>query len=55
MFHAPLSGEFGLARRVFGMDDERIAALVATAIDASFADDATKRRLREEVSAWLTT
>jgi len=55
MFHAPLSGEFDLARRVFGMDDERLVGLVRTAIDASFAPQDVKDRLREEVDAWRTT
>jgi adenosine deaminase len=53
MFHAPLSGEFALARRVFSLSDEGLAGLVRNAIDASFADDGTKERLRAELAAWL--
>ena len=55
MFHAPLSGEFELARNVFGMADEDLVGLVRTAIDVSFASDPIKRALREEVDAWATT
>jgi adenosine deaminase len=55
MFHAPLSGEFALARRAFGMDDAALAGMVRSAIDASFAQDEAKARLRREVDEWLTT
>jgi adenosine deaminase len=55
MFRAPLSGEFELARRVFGMRDDDLAALVRTAVEASFADERTKALLHGEVDAWLTT
>jgi adenosine deaminase len=55
MFQAPLSHEYGLAREALGMSDERIVALATNAIDASFADEETKRRLRTEVDEWLTT
>jgi adenosine deaminase len=55
MFHAPLSGEFELARRVFSMTDEDLAGLVLNAIEAALTDVETRDRLREEVDAWLTT
>jgi adenosine deaminase len=55
MFHAPLSGEFALARRVFAMSDDDLAGLVRNAIEASFADAGTRMRLHGEVDAWLTT
>jgi aminodeoxyfutalosine deaminase len=55
MFHAPLSGEFALARGVFSMDDDGLAGLVRNAIAASFADEETRERLWAEVDAWLTT
>jgi adenosine deaminase len=55
MFHAPLSGEYRLAREVFGMDDEALADLARTAVEVSFADEDTKARLAREVDAWLTT
>lgn len=55
MFHAPLSGEFALARRAFSMSDDDLVGLVRSAIDASFADDDVKDRLRRDVDAWLTT
>jgi adenosine deaminase len=55
MFHAPLSGEYALARSVFGMGDEELAGLARNAVEASFADAATKKALLQEVDAWLTT
>jgi adenosine deaminase len=55
MFHAPLSGEYELARSVFGMSDERLAGLARNAVEASFADPATKTGVLDEVDAWLTT
>jgi adenosine deaminase len=54
MFHAPLSGEFELARGVFGMSDEELAGLSRNAVEASFASAETKTKLLEEVDAWLT-
>jgi adenosine deaminase len=55
MFHAPLSGEYRLAREVFEMDDEALADLARNAVEASFADEDTKARLAKEVDAWPTT
>jgi adenosine deaminase len=53
MFHAPLSGEYRLAREVFGMDDEALADLARNAVEASFADPDTKAGLTKEVDVWL--
>jgi adenosine deaminase len=55
MFHAPLSHEFDLARRAWGMSDGDLAGLVRNGVEASFADATTKERVRAEVDAWLTT
>jgi adenosine deaminase len=55
MFHAPLSGEYRLAREVFRIDDEALADLARNGVEASLADEETKGRLAEEVDAWLTT
>ncbi|MGZ4110788.1 MAG: adenosine deaminase, partial [Actinomycetota bacterium] len=55
MFRAPLSGEYRLAREVFGMDDEALADLARNAVEVSFADEDTKARLAREVDTWLTT
>ncbi len=55
IFHAPLSHEYELARRVFSIDDEQLARIARNGIEASFADASTKERLVREVDAWLTT
>jgi adenosine deaminase len=52
MFHQPLSREYEVMRTVFGMSDDQLSAIARTGIDVSFAGDATKRRLAEEVDAW---
>jgi adenosine deaminase len=55
MFHAPLSGEYELARTVFSMGDAELAQLARNGIEASFADHEVKSALLAEVEAWLTT
>ena len=50
-----LTEEFARCRRYFGWDDASLAALATAAVDASFAPDATKARLRADVAAWLET
>ncbi len=50
-----LTGELARVRDAFGYDDERIAALNRTAIDASFAPATTKARLHTATTAWLTS
>jgi adenosine deaminase len=52
MFHQPLSREYEVVRTVFGMNDDELATIARTGIEASFADDPTKRRIAEEVDAW---
>ncbi len=39
--------------QAFGYDDEILADLSRTAVDASFAPAATKERLHRETDAWL--
>ncbi len=54
MFHAPLSHEYGIARDVFGLEDEALAELARNGIEASFATPETKLSLLEELDAWLS-
>lgn len=44
-FGATIGGEYGVARTHFGLDDEALRAITATAYGAAFADDATRERL----------
>ena len=50
-----LTREYALARDTFGYDDESLAALARTAVDASFAPAALADRLRHEITEWLDT
>jgi adenosine deaminase len=45
--------EYGRVREAFGYDDAVLAELARAAIDASFAAEATKKRLGERTAAWL--
>lgn len=45
-FGATLGGEYALARESFGLSEAELAGLTRTAIEASFAEDALKDRLR---------
>ncbi|MFF3667996.1 adenosine deaminase [Microtetraspora malaysiensis] len=47
--------EYARVRDAFGYDDEALAELARAGIDASFAPDATKERLRRGVDAWLAS
>ena len=44
MFDTTLNQEYEVARELLGLDDEGVADLARTAVRASFADDATRRR-----------
>ncbi|WP_283135807.1 adenosine deaminase [Rhizohabitans arisaemae] len=48
-----LTAEYALVRDAFGYDDETLADLSRAGVDASFAPAAVKRRLNEEIDAWL--
>ncbi|HZE34633.1 MAG TPA: adenosine deaminase [Actinoallomurus sp.] len=48
-----LTEEYSRVREAFGYDDETLADLSRTAVDASFAPAATKERLHRETDAWL--
>jgi adenosine deaminase len=48
-----LSEEYARVRTAFGDDDAGLAALSLAGVEASFADAATKARLRVEIAGWL--
>ena len=53
MFGAWLTDVFSAARAAWNFDDGDLAGLALAGVQASFADAATKTRLREEIAAWL--
>ncbi|MEV0408033.1 adenosine deaminase [Actinoallomurus sp. NPDC050550] len=50
-----LTDEYARIRDAFGYDDTALAALSRAGVDASFAPEATKARLRREIDAWLSS
>ena len=55
MFGGWLDGVYGAARTTWGLTDAELAGLARTAVDASFADDATKTGLRTGIDTWLAS
>ena len=53
MFSSPISGEYELARRVFGLDDGALADLARAGVRASFADHETRAATERDIDAWL--
>lgn len=53
MFRSPLLGEYEAVRRIFGLDDARIASLARTAVDHSFADEALRTEMHDGIDRWL--
>ncbi|MCX5424006.1 adenosine deaminase [Streptomyces sp. NBC_00078] len=57
MFGTDLNNEYAVAARLLKLDEQGLAALARSAVDASFLDEAGKVRIREEIdsytSAWL--
>jgi adenosine deaminase len=53
MFGAWIDRVYEAARETWGFDDRELAALAVAAVDASFADDATKAELRSGIDDWL--
>jgi adenosine deaminase len=51
-FSTTLVDELRIARELLQLDDEGIRQLQLTAVDASFAPDELKRRLRDELVRW---
>jgi adenosine deaminase len=55
MFGGWVDDVYVAAREAWRFTDDELAALSATAVDASFADDATKTELRSGIAAWLAS
>lgn len=53
MFSCWLTEVYEAARDAWDLDDAELASIARAAIDASFADDATKRGLHRDIEAWL--
>ena len=49
---ASLEGEYALCSAAYGWSDEDVRAIARTSIDASFASEDVKRRLRDELRCW---
>ncbi|MEU3617474.1 adenosine deaminase [Streptomyces sp. NPDC006872] len=58
MFGTDLNNEYAVAARLLDLDERGVAALAGNAVDASFLDEAGKRRVRDEIdtytAAWLS-
>ncbi|WP_284617695.1 adenosine deaminase [Aquabacterium humicola] len=52
LLRTTLPREYALCAQHFGWDDAVLRAVAATSIDASFADDDTKRALHARLAAW---
>lgn len=48
-FHCTIQGEYDIAKSKFGFTDDELKKVSLMSIDASFADDATKAKLRQRV------
>jgi adenosine deaminase len=53
MFGAWVDRVYAAARDTWGLDDRELAALASASVDASFADESTKTRLRAGIDDWL--
>jgi adenosine deaminase len=53
MFSSPVLGEYEVARRVFGVDDEGLAGLARAGVRASYADEVTKQQMESGIDEWL--
>lgn len=53
MFASPVLGEYEEARSVFGLPDGSLAALARAGVQASYADERTKRQMTEGIDAWI--
>jgi len=49
-----LSAEYAAVRDAFGCSDEDLVRFARAAVDASFAPPATRARLHEDITAWLS-
>jgi adenosine deaminase len=53
MFASPVLGEYEVARTIFGMPDEALAALARAGVQASYADERTKQDMERGIDAWI--
>jgi len=53
MFASPLSGEYEMARTVFGLSEGALAGVAKAGVQAAFLDDADKAQLEAEIDAWI--
>ena len=53
MFGGWLTEVYAAARDAWNLDDEDLAAIAGTAVDASFAEDAQRTELRSGIERWL--
>lgn len=53
MFNSPVLGEYDVARNIFGMPDEALAALARAGVQASYADGGTKQAMDRDIEAWI--
>lgn len=53
MFGTDLCREYALAAQVLGLDERGLADLATAAVDASFAPEPVKRRIRTEIADYL--
>lgn len=51
---AGLAEEYARVQRAFGYDDTAMADFARASVEASFAPEATKKRLQSDIDAWLT-
>ncbi len=54
LFGSRLLGQYATMRAAHDLSDSDLAALAATSVDASYAPDTVKRRLRREIDRWLS-
>jgi adenosine deaminase len=47
-----LTDEYTLVRDAFGFDDDTLAGIATNAVDASFAPEDTKEKLRQDIATW---
>lgn len=52
MFSSGIHDEYGLARDVFGLNDEELAELALAAVRSSFADEVTRAALERDIEVW---
>ncbi|MDF1597851.1 MAG: adenosine deaminase [Acidimicrobiia bacterium] len=52
MFHSTLAGEFRVLEEIFALDDETLRRISLAPVEASWASEETKQRLRTDIEHW---